>query len=198
MDAQGDVATVADAPADVPVGNGMLTLTSSAVMNNGVIAMQYRCMTMNVSLPLSWTPGPAGTMSYAVTLVHGGAAYHWVIWDIPASTTSLPEGVMRVAMPPVPPGSKQTQPGLDGSTWYGYTGPCPQSANQSYLFTVYALKVANAARRHPSIDGCGGRQGHPDEQARFGDAQRDGIEVGEALSHSEGGRPGYSCQKCRG
>jgi phosphatidylethanolamine-binding protein (PEBP) family uncharacterized protein len=48
---------------------------------------------------------------------------------------------MRVASPPVPAGSKQTQPGLDGSTWYGYAGPCPQSANQSYLFSVYALKV---------------------------------------------------------
>jgi phosphatidylethanolamine-binding protein (PEBP) family uncharacterized protein len=48
-----------------------------------------------------------------------------------------------MAAPPDPAGSKQTQPNLDGSTWYGYTGPCPQTATlQSYVFSVYALKVA--------------------------------------------------------
>jgi phosphatidylethanolamine-binding protein (PEBP) family uncharacterized protein len=85
-------------------------------------------------------------MSYAVTLVHGGAAYHWVLWDIPASTTSLGEGVERMPMPTMPMGvmgSKQTRPGLDASTWFGYTGPCPQGAQSTYVYTVYAVKVAS-------------------------------------------------------
>jgi Raf kinase inhibitor-like YbhB/YbcL family protein len=91
---------------------------------------------------LSWGAGPAGTQSYAVTLVHPTAAFHWVLWDIPATTSSLPEGVMRMPNPMPPNGSKQIKPGLDGSTWFGYTGPCPQGALTSYIFTVYALKVA--------------------------------------------------------
>jgi phosphatidylethanolamine-binding protein (PEBP) family uncharacterized protein len=32
---------------------------------------------------------------------------------------------------------------VDGATWFGYQGPCPQGAGtQSYLFAVYALDVA--------------------------------------------------------
>jgi phosphatidylethanolamine-binding protein (PEBP) family uncharacterized protein len=81
-------------------------------------------------------------MSYAVTLVHPPAAFHWVIWDIPVMTTNLPEGVMRAANPPSPAGSSQNMPNIDGSTWYGYNGPCPHGPNMSYIYTVYALRVA--------------------------------------------------------
>jgi Raf kinase inhibitor-like YbhB/YbcL family protein len=143
-DSGDDVSTVADAepidaPAEAPVGNGMLVLSSSAFMNNGTIDPMYQCGMPNLSPPLSWTPGPAGTQSYAVTLVHPTAAFHWVLWDIPATTTSLAAGVARMAM--LPDGSMQTTPNLDGSTWAGYTGPCPMSANQSYIYTVYAVSA---------------------------------------------------------
>jgi phosphatidylethanolamine-binding protein (PEBP) family uncharacterized protein len=57
-------------------------------------------------------------------------------------------------MPPDPAGSKQIQPGLDGSTWYGYTGPCPQSAQiQSYLYTAHALKVPTLPTVTPQSSG---------------------------------------------
>jgi phosphatidylethanolamine-binding protein (PEBP) family uncharacterized protein len=141
-----------DAPEEVPVGNGPMTLTSSVVMAGGAIPLKYRCTippTGDTSPPLSWTPGPAGTQSYAVTLYHT-AALHWAIWNIPGSTTMLPEGVMRVAMPPDPMGSMQLMPHQDGSTWYGYAGPCPGGGPgtlggtmvSQYVFTVYALNVA--------------------------------------------------------
>jgi Raf kinase inhibitor-like YbhB/YbcL family protein len=112
-----------------------------------VIDPKYRCKTANVSPPLSWTPGPAGTMSYAVSMNHN-AALHWLLWDIPVGTTSLPEAVAREAMPAVPAGSKQNKTSTDGATWYGYTGPCPGGTTTGgsftdYPFTVYALKVAS-------------------------------------------------------
>jgi Raf kinase inhibitor-like YbhB/YbcL family protein len=127
--------------AEVPVRTGPMVLTSSVFAEGQVVARKYRCRTENVSTPLSWTPGPEGTLSYAVTMYHSRSV-HWMMWDIPASTTSLPEGIMRVPEPPIPAGAKQVKPNVDGSTWYGYSGPCPGSPNQSYQYYVYALKVA--------------------------------------------------------
>jgi Raf kinase inhibitor-like YbhB/YbcL family protein len=114
------------------------------------IAEKFRCSRddvdkpgVNVSPRLSWSCGPEGTQSYAVTMIHvGSQTLHWVLWDIPASVRELPEGVERLPEPPVPAGSKQNEPDVDGSTWYGYSGPCPGSPNQSYTFFVYALDVA--------------------------------------------------------
>jgi Raf kinase inhibitor-like YbhB/YbcL family protein len=124
--------------------NGPFALTSSAFKEGQDVPVVYRCTDQNVSPPLSWTPGPAATQSYAVMMVHFAAdmSIHWALWDIPASVTTLPMGVERAAMPAIPAGSKQAKPGIDGSTWAGYTGPCPGSANQKYEYSVYALDVA--------------------------------------------------------
>jgi Raf kinase inhibitor-like YbhB/YbcL family protein len=131
-----------DAPAsepDAPVASGPLTLTSSVFKEGESIATMYRCKFANVSPPLSWTPGPTGTKSYAIVMVHT-TSLHWVLWDIPVSTLSLPMGVERLPEPPVPAGSKQAKPNLDGATWYGYTGPCPATSSH-YEYIIYALDV---------------------------------------------------------
>jgi Raf kinase inhibitor-like YbhB/YbcL family protein len=137
-----DAAPTETGGSEVPVGTGPMMLTSSVFTEGGDVPKKYRCRVGdNVSPPLSWTPGPAGTLSYAVTMYHTKSV-HWMMWDIPADTTSLPEGIMRLAEPPIPAGAKQVKPNVDGSTWYGYSGPCPGSPNQSYQYYVYALKVA--------------------------------------------------------
>jgi Raf kinase inhibitor-like YbhB/YbcL family protein len=69
---------------------------------------------------------------------------HWVIWDIPAAITSLPENIEHQPKPAMPAGAKQSYvAGLDGFTGAGYLGPCPQAVNspQTYVFTLYALDV---------------------------------------------------------
>jgi phosphatidylethanolamine-binding protein (PEBP) family uncharacterized protein len=130
---------------DVTPG-GPFALTSTAFEANGVIAKKYRCQGEssggNVSPPLSWTPGPATTRSYAVTMRSGGSP-HWALWDIPVETLSLAEKVERGPMPPVPAGAKQCKPNVDGSTWYGYAGACPMGGNnlRPYYYAVWALKV---------------------------------------------------------
>jgi Raf kinase inhibitor-like YbhB/YbcL family protein len=149
--APSDAATMNDAP----VGNGMFALSSSAVMNNGIIPEMYRCtghglddagLGNDMSPPLSWTPGPAGTMSYAVTLWHGVPTapgdVHWAIYDIPATVTSLPAGVAHTQMPANVPGAMQLLQMTNAPGWFGYGGVCPGGPNQSYTFTLYALKVA--------------------------------------------------------
>jgi phosphatidylethanolamine-binding protein (PEBP) family uncharacterized protein len=131
---------------------GPFTLTSSAFTAGMEIPLEFKCTNvppagMNHSPPLSWTPGPAGTMSYAITLNHnptGDNSAHWALWDIPATTTSIAANVEHVAMPAMPAGSKQAGQMLDGFTGVGYQGPCPQAVNsrQTYRFTVWALRVA--------------------------------------------------------
>jgi Raf kinase inhibitor-like YbhB/YbcL family protein len=144
-----DAAPDADQPAPdaapagmdmAPVTPGPFVLASTVIKEGDTIATMYRCKFANVSPPLSWGAGPAGTQSYAVTLAHT-TSLHWMLWDIPVTTTSLPMGVERKPMPVVPAGAQQDEPGLDGSTWFGYTGPCPSGARTMYLFAVYALDV---------------------------------------------------------
>ena len=69
----------------------------------------------NVSPQLTWSAGPDGTQSYALTCFDpdaptGSGWWHWVVTDIPAEVTSLAEGAS------LPAGAR---------TWtndYGYPG----------------------------------------------------------------------------
>jgi Raf kinase inhibitor-like YbhB/YbcL family protein len=126
------------------------TLTSTAFKNNGAIAPKYSfnqmgCTGENVSPPLEWKNPPAGTKSFAL-MVHdpdaptGSGWWHWVVYNIPAETTSLPEGAGAADGHALPKGAVQ------GNTDFGkpgWGGPCPPpgSAKHHYNFTLYALKV---------------------------------------------------------
>jgi Raf kinase inhibitor-like YbhB/YbcL family protein len=122
---------------------GPFALTSPEFEEDGPIEEKFRCTGDNVSTALQWSCGPAGTLSYAVTQIHDGSqSLHWLLYDIPASAFVLPEAIARESMPAIPAGSKQVKPNVDGSTWYGYSGPCPGGANQSYTYFIYALDVA--------------------------------------------------------
>lgn len=124
-------------------------------MEGDVVPLQYKCAQpnnnpagMNQSPPLSWGPGPEGTLSYAVAMRHIAVPYHWVIWDIPAVAgmgVSLPEDIDHDFEPADVQGAKQSYlNGLDEFTGFGYLGPCPQATNseQEYEFSLYALDVA--------------------------------------------------------
>ena len=132
---------VDDALAEVDGASTAFTLTSSAFADGGALKPTFLCGN-DVSPPLAWTSGPAGTQSYGVALTDAQGLYWWVIWDIPATTTSLPEGVDHVAMPATPAGSEQFASGLNMLTGAGYAGPCPLPPNTPYTFAVYALSVA--------------------------------------------------------
>lgn len=119
-----------------------LTLRSSAFQPNGEIPKRYTCEGDDVSPPLSWSDAPAGTKSFALIVDDPDAPdpkaprmtwVHWVLYNLPASATELPE---RVKPADLPAGTRQ---GLNDWKRTGYGGPCPPIGRHRYFFKLYAL-----------------------------------------------------------
>ena len=103
---------------------------------------------MNMSPPIEWSGLPAGTKSIAVSMIDtgttngmnvtpgGGTKAHWVMFDIPATTTMLPANLPHTRMYTDPMGAKTTT--FAGGT--GYFGPGAGSVN-IYVITIWALNV---------------------------------------------------------
>ena len=120
-------------------------LTSADLVAEGQMAEHqvfngFGCHGDNVAPALSWQGAPVGTQSFAVTMYDpdaptGSGWWHWVVYNLPAKTTALPAGK------PLPASASQGR--TDFGT-PGYGGPCPPvgDAPHRYIFTVYALKVA--------------------------------------------------------
>ena len=79
-----------------------MTLTSSDLKEGDTILNEqvfkgFGCAGSNVSLALSWSGAPSGTKSFAVSVYDpdaptGSGWWHWVVFNIPPGTTSLPKG----------------------------------------------------------------------------------------------------------
>ncbi len=128
-----------DAAIDAPPGGGF-TLSSPMLAPGAMFAAENTCNGANTSPQLAWTPGPAGTLSYAVVLTDkSNNLTHWVIYDIPASATGLPANVEKVYAPTNVAGAHQTT--SYQSTVRGYLGPCPP-VEHTYELVVHALDAA--------------------------------------------------------
>jgi Raf kinase inhibitor-like YbhB/YbcL family protein len=98
------------------------------------------CVGENVSPPLSWSNPPAGTKSFALTMVDpegrgGTGVIHWVAYGIPASVTGFAEGEV----------SKPSDKYVGGKGTAGqsmYMGPCtPPGMPHHYTFTLIATDL---------------------------------------------------------
>lgn len=101
------------------------------------------CSGENKSPHLVWDNAPAGTKSFAVIThdpdapTHGGF-YHWVAFNIPASTTELKTNAGQPDADYMPAGSVMSNNSFGIK---GYSGPCPPPGHgpHLYLYTVVAL-----------------------------------------------------------
>lgn len=122
--------------------NAKLIVTSSSFSNNAVISDTFSQNGQNQSPQLSWTAGPAGTQSYVVlaedtSVQRPQPIDHWVVYDIPASVTSLPQGLPKDTKLLNPSGALQ---GMNVAKAAGYTGPKPPAGQtHTYHFQVFAL-----------------------------------------------------------
>jgi Raf kinase inhibitor-like YbhB/YbcL family protein len=136
----------------------MLTLTSSEIVEQGIIPTKYTMDNPNqvgVSPPLSWSDIPPGTKSFALALVDpdvpleeewfpfkdmlkvgtwpGDLFVHWMVYDIPASAKGLSEGSL-------PAGAKELINNMGQAGYLGMGPPAGHKAHK-YIFTLYALSV---------------------------------------------------------
>lgn len=118
-----------------------VAVSSSAFSQGTSIPTRYTCDGQDISPPLDWRGLPDGSVSLALIVedpdAPGGNWVHWLAFNIPASTTGLPEGLPVAG--PIPGG------GIQGNnSWRrtGYGGPCPPSGMHRYFFKLYALDSA--------------------------------------------------------
>jgi Raf kinase inhibitor-like YbhB/YbcL family protein len=121
---------------------GAIVLTSTAFAEGGAIPAIHTCKDVNTSPPLAWTGAPGGTQSFAVVLTDLSLTpllVHWIIFDIPITTTELPAAVENVYAPASVAEAHQVV--SVHAPVVGYYGPCPPSTH-TYELAVYALDAA--------------------------------------------------------
>jgi Raf kinase inhibitor-like YbhB/YbcL family protein len=132
------------------VSNNAMKLISPAFQDGGPIPKKYTCQGENVSPPFSFAGVPASAKSLALICddpdAPGKTWTHWVLFNLPASTREIPEGLPRQET--IANGAKQ---GITDFKTAGYGGPCPPSGTHRYFFKIYALdtevKVAGGASK---------------------------------------------------
>ena len=115
-------------------------LTSAAFKDGATIAGKYTCDGVDVSPPLAWSGAPAGTRSFALIAddpdAPGGTWVHWVLYNLPAEVSELPENIAKVESLDLA-GARQ---GRNDFRRPGYGGPCPPPGPaHHYFFKLYAL-----------------------------------------------------------
>jgi Raf kinase inhibitor-like YbhB/YbcL family protein len=139
----------AQQPGGAPAASGpAMTMTIPAFPDGGQIPVKFSQAAEGAapgegtSPAISWTNPPAGTQSFVLNMRDMDVARnrttddqaHWVVWNIPATATGLPEGV--------PKGSRLS----DGSYQISATGPVYRGPGAGatgprhhYMFELFAL-----------------------------------------------------------
>lgn len=110
---------------------------ASPDLASGQIPAAFTCAGADRSPALRWNAAPAGAKSLALILddrsAPMGSFVHWVLYDLPPQTTSLPASMPTSEQ--LPDGARQ---GRNDFTNIGYGGPCPQGEHR-YAFMLFAL-----------------------------------------------------------
>ena len=109
-----------------------MKITSSAFQESGNIPAKFTCDGSDTSPPLQISGVPSEAKSLVLIAddpdAPGGLFTHWLVWNIPPQTSSIPEG-----------STPQAAQGTNDFGKSGYGGPCPPSGTHRYSFKVFAL-----------------------------------------------------------
>jgi Raf kinase inhibitor-like YbhB/YbcL family protein len=119
-----------------------MALTTTAWQDGDPIPAKYTQAGEQVSPALTWTNTPPKTQSFLLhfhdpDVARNGTTddqVHWLMWNIPATSTGLPEGVPMGA--DLPDGSHQTS--ASGPVYRGPGAPAT-GPQHHYTFEIYAL-----------------------------------------------------------
>jgi Raf kinase inhibitor-like YbhB/YbcL family protein len=110
-----------------------LIVKSPSFRHKSLIPKKYTCddQDINPSLTIEGTPKEAKSLALVLDDpdAPSGTFDHWVVWNIPPSTTKIDENSV--------PGTE----GLNSARQRGFLGPCPPSGTHRYFFKIYALDV---------------------------------------------------------
>ncbi|MBI5388772.1 YbhB/YbcL family Raf kinase inhibitor-like protein [Candidatus Woesearchaeota archaeon] len=109
-----------------------MELNSPAFAHNTLIPTRFTCQGEDMNPPLEITNLPTGTKSLVLIVddpdAPGGNWDHWVVWNIPPTTTleedEVPEGAVE---------------GINDFGKHTYGGPCPPKGTHRYFFKLFAL-----------------------------------------------------------
>lgn len=113
-------------------GTSSITVTLPDVVN-ATLGVASTCDGTGLSPAINWRGAPSNTTAYALVMstipTAGSTKYNWLLYNIPATTTSLAAGESAGT-----PGQADDGGGLN------YAPPCSQGPGlKQYTFTVYAL-----------------------------------------------------------
>jgi Raf kinase inhibitor-like YbhB/YbcL family protein len=119
-----------------------MTLSTSAWADGAQIPVKHAQPGHDVSPPLTWSDPPDGTASFTLVVhdldapIANGSddVLHWLVWNIPATSRALPEGLPQG--PQLPDGLRQIS-----ATGPYYRGPAAPASGpvHHYVFELFAL-----------------------------------------------------------
>lgn len=118
-----------------------LVVTSKSFQDGGNIPVKHTGRGEDISPPLEL--GTIDTEAKTIAIIMDdmdhplGLYNHWVIWNIPASFISIPEGIPRKEIVSSLGNAIQGKSGYGGKHWY--RGPLPPFGTHKYIFKVYVL-----------------------------------------------------------
>jgi Raf kinase inhibitor-like YbhB/YbcL family protein len=130
-----------------------MELNSPNFQHQTEIPQKHTCDGDDISPALQWSGVPEGTQSFALIVDDPDAPdpakpkmtwVHWVIYNIPASSTSLPEGLTATDLP------RSSLNGINDWKRPGYGGPCPPIGTHRYFHKLYALDLVLPDLKNPT------------------------------------------------
>lgn len=110
-----------------------MKISSPNFENNSPIPAKYTCQGLGISPQLDISDVPENTKSLALIVddpdATSGSWNHWVVWNIPTETKTIPENV----------GQKFAIQGNNSWPNQSYGAPCPPTGSHRYFFKLYAL-----------------------------------------------------------